>query len=71
MMNSNILEYIYEKGIDKTIVDVLESFHCDQVIRLFLKNDVDSLFADTTNGLFRLKISNIHNDKFNLLVVPE
>ncbi len=70
-MNSNILEDIYELGIDKTIVDVLEKFHCEQVIRLFSKNDECSLFADTTNGLFRLKISRLHNGKFNLLVVPE
>lgn len=71
MMRNNILEYIYEVGIDKTIVDVLERFHCNHVIRLFSKIDQDMLFADTTNGLFRLKISNFHDGEFNLLVVPE
>lgn len=71
MMNRNILEYIYELGIDKTIVDVLERFHCKQVIRLFSKSDKNIIFADTTNGVFKLKISNFHNGEFNLLVIPE
>lgn len=70
-MSSNILEYIYEIGIDKTIVDVLERFHCDRVIRLFSENNDGMLFADTTNGLFKLRISNFHDGEFNLLVVPE
>lgn len=70
-MNSSILEYLCESGIDRTIVDILERFHCEHVIRLFSKNDQDMLFADTTDGLFRLKISNFHDGEFNLLVVPE
>lgn len=69
-MERNVLEYIYELGIDKIIVDILEKFHCDQVISLFSKS-TNTLFANTTNGLFRLKISNFHDGEFNLLVVPE
>lgn len=65
------LEWLYEQGIDKVIVNVLEKFHCKQVIRLFSKSDQDIIFADTSNGLFKLKISNFHDGKFNLLVVPE
>lgn len=69
-MERNVLEYIYELGIDRVIVDVLERFHCEQVIRLFSQS-TNTLFADTTDGLFRLKILNFHDGEFNLLVVPE
>lgn len=70
MKKKTLLEYACYSGIDKIIVEVLENYHCGRVINLFSGHCHDTIIANTTNGLFELKLSNFHDEQFDLLVIP-